>query len=182
LGFLLCLACLFSCEKEKPLTPAKPGYLHQMIPYTDGQKLKFASWDDTIYATVNYRCNGCEQGNFDAGWYYTLELKDGNYLARFFIDYSDENQVFLRFSRLYNNWTGPVDLIFRTKDKISEFECDEPYRHCYDSVEINGRVYKNVLEIMGYAPHLYIIDYSKEKGILSFRFDIDTPITYYLLD
>jgi hypothetical protein len=179
---VLSVACLLSCHpEEKPLTPAEPGYLHKMIPYTNDQKLVFANKNhDTIRVTIEYSCVGCNNGDLSGGWNYYFKLPDGNSLARIFIRYDIANVVDLRFYSTFTNGTGTRHIYIRTKDNVPEFDCDQQTRICHDSFDLNGKSYNDVLEISDCFQCADRVYYTKEKGLLAFDFYNGSP--YYLMD
>jgi len=176
---ILSLLIFASCKKNSLETTYVPSYLKQMVPYTNGQTIKFIDTyggilETTVSATEGFveksNCAGCDP--YARVEYINYDFKVGIYS---FIQMSIDVRpnIFLGIFSPLDNYQVGGGFDFITQDGVQQPSCSAPRQTCLTSVILNGQTFTNVLEIISGATasneltHAY---YTVDKGLVGFKY------------
>jgi hypothetical protein len=191
----LCLISLLfvraSCKKDDDVqsdtTIYVPAYLKQMLPYTNGQTIRYtkgsgspiqATLSITTDFSVKSNCPSCAP--YSREEYKTYYFKVGNMP---FITLGIDNRPIIFMSIMSPEHTFQIGggFDFNTQSGIAQPACSGPRQACISSISLNGRTYQNVLEVSNGNPPVDQIQkayYTVSQGLIGFVYGNGT--TYSL--
>ena len=176
---LFLLFLVVSCRKDKiPTLPASPE-LKKMLPYQNGQIVRFASTQGRVVEAVvttkmgvvkKSACATCDVEVYEE--YMECIFTAG---TRPFVQMSVDNRpnVFMTISSPEDNYQIGGGFDFATIEGTSQPSCTAPRQACLDSVVLNGKTYPKVLEVISGAngsSQLTKAYYTVNKGLLAFAY------------
>jgi hypothetical protein len=169
---------LLVCCKRKIAIIELASYKSGMMPYKHGQQAVFASnINDTVVTTIKdireilerAPCANCATDQRIVVYRYQF-MKGDKQFALIETDNRPLINVTVR-DKFSNYQRGHVFSIIT--NEITSFSCDEARHNCLDSVVLNGKTFKNVLEISTGstdATSVNISYYSKTLGFIGFKY------------
>ena len=161
-------------------------YLKDMIPYRQGQIVKFVSdGNEVIIARVEIEqsienCTACQPKEKREVLRFilrnTANVEYDKVAVLEIIDRA-ENLVFLTLYSPKADFISGMGFDVKTINRTSDFFTDNNVYFFHNEIFIGPTLYRNVLEInysvypnqMNYLP--YALEYSREKGIIRFRYE-----------
>jgi hypothetical protein len=178
-----------SCKKnnEKDINIYVPAYLKQMLPYTNGQTIRYTKGSGTpIQATITMEtafslrssCAGCEPYSNEE--YITYYFKVG---GTTFVTLVIDNRPIIFMSIMSPEHIFQIGggFDFATEIGVAKPICNGPRQICIPSITLNGKTYLNVLEISNGTPPVDQIQkayYTVSQGLIGFVYG--NGITYSL--
>ncbi len=188
--FILCLLAACSKKEQDLQTLFLSDQLKQMLPYGNGQTVKFTSNQGaTIEAAVNVKrgttkksaCATCEAYVYEE--FMEINMTVG---GKPFINMSVDSRpiVFLSIFSPEDNYQIGAGFDFATIEGTSQPSCNAPRQMCFDSLAIGGTyTYNRVLEISNGVSNssnqLTRAYYTVNRGVIGFAYG--NGITYRLL-
>lgn len=176
---LFLLFLVVACRKDKiPTLPASPE-LKKMLPYSNGQIVRYASTQGRVVEAVvaakmgvtkKSACATCDAYVYEE--YMQCIFTVG---TKSFVQMSVDNRphVFMSISSPEDNYQIGGGFDFDTIEGTSQPSCTAPRQACLDSVVLNGKTYSKVLEVISGAngsTQLTKAYYSVNKGLLGFAY------------
>ena len=188
---IVCITFLFvlltSCKKDKVPTTYVPDYLKQMLPYHDGQTIRFNGNYGVIDAIISAKsgfitkssCPSCDPYIREEYLEYHFNVGTTRFVK---ISVDVRPNVFLGIYSPLANFQSGGGFDFLTKEGLPQFICNGPRQTCLTSIVLNGKTYFNVLEIRNGTSADQIIEayYSVEKGLIGFAYGNGS--IYYLVE
>ncbi len=173
------LSFTFSCKKDKIETIYVPDHLRKMLPYTNGQIIRFANGGGNIIETKaelrsgmveKAYCAGCE--TYRKEEYIECKFNIGLYN---FVTFSVDNRpnIFMSIMSPRDNYQQGSGFDFLTAENASQPICNGPRQTCLGTVTLNGDVYNDVLEVISgatQADKLTKAYYTVAKGLIGFAY------------
>lgn len=185
--FFLILTATCKKNNEKDINIYVPAYLKQMLPYTNGQVIRYTKGSGSpIQATVTIEtafslhssCPACPPYSNEE--YITYYFKVGNSP---FVTLVIDNRpiIFMSIMSPEHNFQIGGGFDFATEIGIAQPVCTGPRQTCIPSKTLNGKTYLNVLEISNSTPPIDQIHkayYTVSQGLIGFVYG--NGITYSL--
>lgn len=190
LSCVLLLCLVFACsKKEQVQTLLLPEQKLQMLPYTNGQTVRFTSNQGaTIEAVVNVKkgtvkktsCNNCTDYIYEE--FMEVSMAVGN---KQFVTMSVDSRpvVFMSIYSPEDNYQIGAGFDFATIEGTSQPSCNAPRQECLDSLALDGGItFSRVLEISNGVTNssnqLAKAYYTVNRGLVGFSYG--NGITYQL--
>ena len=171
------LVLVVSCKKDKVPTTYVPDYLKEMLPYQNGQTIRFNGNYGVIDAIISASsgfvtksaCSSCEPYVREEYLEYRFNVGTKPFV-KFSVDVRPN--VFLGIYSPMANFQSGGGFDFLTKEGIPQPICDGPRQTCLSTLILNGKSYSNVLEIRNGTSADQIIKayYTVEKGLIGFAY------------
>jgi hypothetical protein len=186
ISFLILTA---SCkkDKEKDITIFVPAYLKQMLPYTNGQIIRYTKGsgspvEATVSVTTDFSlhasCASCAP--YSREEYITYDFNVGT--LRFMqLGIDNRPNIFMSIMSPEHNFQIGGGFDFLTETGIAQPICNGPRQTCIPSIILNGKTYLNVLEISNGNPPFNQINkayYTVSQGLIGFVYG--SGLTYSL--
>lgn len=178
---LFLLFLVVACRKDKiPTLQASPE-LKKMLPYHNGQIVRYASTQGRVVEAVVTAKTGVIKksacANCDAYIYeeYMECVFTAINVSRPFVHMSVDNRptVFMTIHSPEDNYQVGGGFDFTTIEGTSQPSCTAPRQTCLDSLVLNGKTYSKVLEVISGAngsTQLTKAYYTVNKGLLGFTY------------
>lgn len=177
------------CNKEKTNAVFVPDHLKLMLPYTNGQVLRYTSpFGRVVEATVaiNSRiakkayCASCDPSVLEETISYVFTAS-GKTFANMAVD--TRPKIFMSIYSPLDNFQVGAGFDFETMDETPQASCNAPRQSCLSSIVLNGKTYAHVLEVISGASgdaQLTKAYYTVSKGLIGFAYG--SGITYTLVE
>lgn len=181
----LCLISLLfvraSCKKEDATESLAvtnvPAYLKQMLPYTNGQTVRYtkgpgsslqATVSITTDTSVKSSCATCAPYAKDEFMSYYFKVGNTPFIT---LGIDNRPIIFMTIMSPEHTYQIGGGFDFNTQTGVSQPACSGPRQACIPSITLNGRTYQNVLEISNGNPPVDQIQkayYTVSQGLIGF--------------
>lgn len=176
---LLVIGSFTSCKKDNVGITYVPAYLKQMLPYSNGQTIRFIdSNGGTIQANITVTSGITEKSNcascpvYAKEEYINYEFKVGiNQFIRISIDVRPN--IFVSIFSPLDNYQIGNGFDFLVEEGIPQPVCNGPRQTCISSIILNGQTYTNILEVISGATsstQLTKAYFSSTQGLIGFKY------------
>lgn len=191
-SLLTVLSFLFmagSCKKEKTPSMFVPEYLKKMLPYRNGQVVRYANpFGRSVEATVAINSRIIKKANCPSCDASVLEETIGYVFTsggKTFVNISIDTRphIFMSIYSFIDNFQVGAGFDFETMEDVPQPSCNAPRQSCLSSVMLNGNWYTDVLQVISGASgdaQLTKAYYTVSKGLIGFAYG--SGITYTLVE
>ena len=168
-----------SCKKDKVETTYVPTYLKQMLPYTNGQSIRFiGSNGGIIEANISVTSGFVEKSNCASCEIYAREEYINYYFKvgiHPFAQFSADIRpiIFMSIFSPQDNYQIGGGFDFLIAEGMAQPICNGPRQMCLSNIVLNGQTYNNVLEVISGATgsnQLTKAYYTVTQGLIGFRY------------